>query len=338
MHARVALLTALAGGALALAPPARAIDVPVRKLPGATGLTAYGRWVVWSAQDAVTGRWSLRRWHEGRVRTLPAGTQSVPFDADAGPDRRGRPVVVFSRCAAGPVAGAARGCDLWTLRLAGGRPRRLRGVNTRAASETRPSVWRDGIVFQRRSPGAAASELWLRRPGARRLTRMAVPPPPAGAPALAAQLDLGPQALAVLWEAGTADEVLLYLSGRDPLRLVHEPAQPGLAIDLVGPNAAGRGAFWGASGTAAGQAPSGGFFAYDARSRAGARVAAPDLPRAVALDGGVVWWLRGGCPSGPPACELIRSTGLDFRPFPITPSPAAPRAGRAGPARPAAGP
>ena len=168
---------------------------------------------------------------------------------------------------------------------------------------------------------------------------MAVPPPPAGAPALAAQLDLGPQALAVLWEAGTADEVLLYLSGRDPLRLVHEPAQPGLAIDLVGPNAAGRGAFWGASGTAAGQAPSGGFFAYDARSRAGARVAAPDLPRAVVLDGGVrsAWGRR--LLFWPPACELRpagpawtsgRSRSLRCRRLPL--------AGRAGPARPAAGP
>jgi len=62
---------------------------------------------------------------------------------------------------------------------------------------------------------------------------------------------------------------------------------------------------------------------WSARARAGARVAAPDLPRAVALDGGVVWWLRGGCPAGPPTCELIRSTGLNFQPFPITPSPAA---------------
>ena len=343
MHARVALLTALAGGALALAPPARAIDVPVRKLPGAAGLTAYGGWVVWSARDATTGRWSLWRWHEGRTRALPAGTQPLPFDADAGPDRRGRPVVVFSRCTAVPAPAAgqrelASGCDLWSLRLGGGRPRRLPGVSTRAASETRPAIWRDGLAFQRRSPGAAAGELWLRRPGTRRLRRLAVPSAPSGGSAVAAQLDLGPHALTVLWGSGTADEVLLYLGARDPLTLVREPAQPGLAIDLVGPNAAGRGAVWGASGAAAGQAPSGGFFAYDARARAGARVAAPDLPRAVALDGGVVWWLRGGCPSGPPACELIRSTGLDFRPFPITPSPAAPPAGRAGPARPAAGP
>src|SRR5690349_25119494 len=72
--------------------------VVVAQVPGATGLTAYAGHVVWSQPDPATGRWRLMQWHDGRVTRLAVGSRRVSFDADAGPDARGHPVVVYSRC------------------------------------------------------------------------------------------------------------------------------------------------------------------------------------------------------------------------------------------------
>jgi hypothetical protein len=126
-----------------------------------TAISAWGGHVVWSAYDPATSRYRLADRSQAGVRMLPVAARSIPFDADVGPGRDGRPVVVYSRCR---VEGEpfvrpgwwgtfrhGRGCDIFALRLGGARERLVRGrVSTTTASETTPSIWRGRIAFARR--------------------------------------------------------------------------------------------------------------------------------------------------------------------------------------------
>lgn len=179
---RLSSLLAAVLALVAVAAPSNAVAAAPTRLapaPDAAGLTAFGGHVVWSARDPETGLWSLQRWHAGVVERLPVAARSVSFDADAGPDADGRPVLVYSRCRREPsnedsLPGwlGARGCDVFRLPLEGGRERRVAAVNTRAASETTPSMWRGAIAFARAAPGQDRARIWLRRAGARRLVRL----------------------------------------------------------------------------------------------------------------------------------------------------------------------
>jgi len=59
---------------------------------GVSGLSAYAGHLVFSVHES--GGYRLMQWHRGHVTTLPVPAQPRRFDADAGPDRHGRPVVV----------------------------------------------------------------------------------------------------------------------------------------------------------------------------------------------------------------------------------------------------
>ena len=86
---------ALTGGAVSAAPASAADLAPVY---APTAISAWGGHVVWSAYDPVAGVYRLADRSGGVVRMLPIGPRSIPFDADVGPGRDGRPVVVYSRC------------------------------------------------------------------------------------------------------------------------------------------------------------------------------------------------------------------------------------------------
>ena len=186
----------------------------VADAPGAMGLTAYDDHVVWSALDPQTRRWRLMHWHAGAVTVLPVAERRVPFDADAGPDSRGRPVLVFSRCRSDPPGlyyatanwALAAACDIWQIRLDGGTARRVRAVNTSRGSETTPSIWQGAIAFQRRLPGRPVSQLLLRprQGGLRRLPVGSIGKPHvAELPgSVVSDLDLGPNSVAFVWLAG----------------------------------------------------------------------------------------------------------------------------------------
>jgi hypothetical protein len=150
------------------ASPAQAADTVLAPAPDTAGITAYGGHVVLSRFDPATNMWSLVRWHAGAVDVLPVAPRSVPFDADAGPDADGKPVVVYSRCAKDPAAPArgelspapdwqtARGCDVYELPLTGDlREAKLSAPSSRTKSETTPSVWRGGVAFARHADGGA---------------------------------------------------------------------------------------------------------------------------------------------------------------------------------------
>ena len=166
MHLRFPLLvTMLSAGA---ASAAQAADTVLAPAPNTAGITAYGGHVVLSRLDPATSMWSLVRWRAGAVDVLPVAPRSVPFDADAGPDADGNPVVVYSRCVKDPSAPGrgelspspdwqtARGCDVYELPLTGGlRESKLAAPSSRTKSETTPSIWRGGVAFARHADGGA---------------------------------------------------------------------------------------------------------------------------------------------------------------------------------------
>jgi hypothetical protein len=128
-----------------------------------TAVSAWGGHVVWSAYDPAAGVYRLTDRSAAGVRVLPVAARPVPFDADVGPDARGRPTVVYSRCRVEGVPfvrpgwyGTFRngsGCDVFMFGLGGGggerRPKG--GVDTARESETTPSIWRGRIAFARRA-------------------------------------------------------------------------------------------------------------------------------------------------------------------------------------------
>ena len=128
-------------------------------------MTAHDGHVVLSKRDPQSGKWALVRWHAGVVDVLPVARRSVPFDADAGSDRAGKPVVVYSRCAQDPVLEGgslapapdwqtARGCDLYELALTGAAvERKLDTASSKTKSETTPSMWRGSLAFARHADG-----------------------------------------------------------------------------------------------------------------------------------------------------------------------------------------
>lgn len=164
---------------LAVAPaPAQAADTVLAPAANTAGITAYDGHVVLSRRDPASNRWALVRWHAGVVDVLPVPERSVPFDADAGPDAAGDPVVVYSRCAhdppnlsgspggtdfgAGPAPDwqTARGCDLYELPLTGTpTEHELTTAGSERRSETTPSMWRGGLAFARHADGSAVTKL-----------------------------------------------------------------------------------------------------------------------------------------------------------------------------------
>ena len=188
----------------------------------AQALSAYGGYVVFSQSDPNQNNWRLMVWHAGRVSALPIASRSIPFDADVGPDVRGRPAVVYSQCSTDPsglfqVATPiiwtigwtnASECRIYELSLVGGRGRLVKQIYARGSSDSTPSIWKGAIAFARISasrPNVARVMLW--RPGrpAHELPGGTLPcmTCPAGFPgppgAWVSAMDLGPQALAFSW-------------------------------------------------------------------------------------------------------------------------------------------
>jgi hypothetical protein len=200
---------------LSLAGTASATDTVLSAAPDSTGITAYGGHVVFSRYDGATSRWALVRWHAGVLDQLPVPERSVPFDADAGPDAQGNPVVVYSRCSTDPAAAGAvpdwetaRGCDVYELPLTGtAAERKLTPASSSSASETTPSIWQGALAFARHRDGAAVPTLQYMPAGAtasRRLGGGSVQTCSGECRSRTVhdsvdQLDLGPSRLAYVW-------------------------------------------------------------------------------------------------------------------------------------------
>ncbi|HWK28775.1 MAG TPA: hypothetical protein VNS09_19600 [Solirubrobacter sp.] len=195
---------------------------------GVSGLTAYGGHLVFSRRE--NDRYRLYDWYAGRLRALPVPPRATTFDADAGPDEHGRPVVVYSACHAR--------CRVMQLRL--DRPTRPRALKTEGR---RPSMWRGRLAY------VAGGKLWLR--DKQTLRRLPLP-----THAAVETLDLGPRAAAFTWATkdvgvGIGPGWVLQV---DPLRGGSEEMVRGYISGACGfvrpltPTAAGVGAFWVQSG------------------------------------------------------------------------------------------
>jgi hypothetical protein len=137
---------------LVAAVPAGAADTVVARLLRPSQVRSYAGIQVFSAFQDGAYHLAIRR--HGRVEMLPVASSRAPFDVDIGPDRNGRPQLIYTRCQVELGGGNegtnfSRGCDLVVLSLAGGgRERPVRGANTQA-NETRPTLWRGRIAFAR---------------------------------------------------------------------------------------------------------------------------------------------------------------------------------------------
>lgn len=113
----------------------------VLDLGRSTPLREYAGTLLFSRWDGSAYRLAIRR--GGVVRDLAVPAQRTPFDADIGPDSRGRSSAAVSIC---------RGsCDLFVIGLdAGDRLRRVNNANTTGHDEIAPTVWKGRLAFGRR--------------------------------------------------------------------------------------------------------------------------------------------------------------------------------------------
>ncbi len=176
---------------------------------------------MWSAFDFKIGRYRLMTTTNagGAPAQVPVAPRSAPFDADLGPDARGRPTAVYSRCRTEPRGGwhdaglewaTSRGCDLFRFDFAAGRERRIAGASRGDASEFLPSIWRGRLAFTRidERPGAARrARIYART----RSTETVVPGgSPTGDPNVMARpagLDLGGRYVAYVWRFTSAPQL-----------------------------------------------------------------------------------------------------------------------------------
>ncbi|WP_205697214.1 hypothetical protein [Conexibacter sp. SYSU D00693] len=193
-----------------------------------TTVTTYGDHTLWSHFDARSKRYRLVDHRSGRTVTVPVRGQRVPFDVDAGPDRGGRPVAVYSRCSGRephlgdgradglPLHYAARGCRLFQVDLGTGREHKLNVTARKGFSQFRPSIWKGRIAYaSRRDRSQADIALLLQRLEGRRPRSLRPGPREsrAGTVPYADSVDLGPLSLdlrgtrvAVVWASNPPDE------------------------------------------------------------------------------------------------------------------------------------
>jgi hypothetical protein len=155
-HRRSGLLVFSLLLVLVAAVPAGAADTVATRLLRPSQVRSYAGIQAFSAFQDGAYHLAIRR--HRRVEMLPVASSQEPFDVDIGPDRNGRPQLIYTRCQvelgdANEGTNHSRGCDLVLLSLAGGgRERPVRGANTQA-NETRPTLWRGRIAFARQATG-----------------------------------------------------------------------------------------------------------------------------------------------------------------------------------------
>ena len=122
-------------------------------LPNETEIATYRGVTALSVYE--DGWYHLAVARRGRLRRLPVERSGAPFDADVGPDTKGRPVVVFSRRD-----------GLFIHRLRGAAAERMRTVTGPAEQ---PSVWRGRIAWASENEVLTRNRLLARTSPSQRL-------------------------------------------------------------------------------------------------------------------------------------------------------------------------
>jgi hypothetical protein len=153
-HRSVLTVPLVLMGLVAAAPASGAEpDAVVDHLRRPSAIRAYAGIQIVSVFEGGAYRLAIRR--AGRIEQLPVAPSTVPFDVDIGPDRNGRPELVYTRCRrerGAEIGNSSTGCDLVLLSLAGGAERRVRNANS-SANEYAPTLWRGRVAFARSAKG-----------------------------------------------------------------------------------------------------------------------------------------------------------------------------------------
>lgn len=148
---RGSLLSAAAATVIALAATTSAAPAATVAQPGgvATAVRELGGTIVFSEYAQAERRWYLSVRETGaEQRRIAVAPSAVPFDADIGTDSKGRPQLIYQRCA-GTVS-ARTGCELFVFSLAdatGERP--VRNANDPGRNDVGPTLWRGRIAWTR---------------------------------------------------------------------------------------------------------------------------------------------------------------------------------------------
>lgn len=167
------------------------VDTPVIDLRDRLGkIAGYGDVLAWSEYNAGNASFSLMVKRGSQApQKLNIASRRRPFDVDAGPDRDGKPALVYSRCRLDPKRSDSRGlyvsfglppypggkgCDVYMYSLTAGRERRLSDISMREANEFMPSIWRGRVAFVRQYSSGRPLRLYLNErdgSGSRQLRR-----------------------------------------------------------------------------------------------------------------------------------------------------------------------
>ena len=137
-------LTSLLLAALALsAVPAPAGAATVARPGAATAVREYRGTIAFSRYDAAAGHFRLAIRRPGAAPVdLPVAPADRTFDADIGPDSKGRPQLVYRRC--------DETCDLFVYSLAAGTGERpVRNANDPEHDDVTPTLWKGRIAWAR---------------------------------------------------------------------------------------------------------------------------------------------------------------------------------------------
>jgi hypothetical protein len=150
MYRNFSVLIGVGASALALALPAGAAAQSVAAPGAPTAVREYAGTIVFSQFDAASASWSLavRRVGAAQAERLPVASSPTPFEADIGPDSRGRPAVIYQRCAG--TRQVPTGCDLFVFSLDGASGERaVRNANDPHNDDVQPTLWRGRIAWTR---------------------------------------------------------------------------------------------------------------------------------------------------------------------------------------------
>jgi hypothetical protein len=141
---------------------ASAADTVVTQVQRPTAIRTYAGIQVFSAFEGTPegGVYRLAILRQGKVELLPVAPSQEPFAADIGPDRDGRPQLVYMRC-----TGGNSGCDLFTLSLASGAGEQPVSAANTSRNEIAPTLWNGRIAFARRSKNGSREVVYTRMLG-----------------------------------------------------------------------------------------------------------------------------------------------------------------------------
>jgi hypothetical protein len=146
--------------ALVATSAASAADTVVTQVQRPTAIRTYAGIQAFSAFEGTLegGVYRLAILRQGKVELMPVAPSQVPFEADIGPDRNGRPQLIYMRC-----TGRDSGCDLFTLSLASGAGEQPVSAANTSRNEVAPTLWNGRIAFARHSKDGSQPVVYTRR-------------------------------------------------------------------------------------------------------------------------------------------------------------------------------